>query len=351
MGKNVSLSTIAEAVGLSKMTVSLALRGHPRIPRATQERIVRVAEELGYRPNPEVAQFMSAIRRSTADERGFPIAYITWGSKRGEWRKSPTENAYWDGAAVRAESYGYHLEEHWIEQPHMTPRRLSDILWNRGIKGVVVPPMIRTLTGDARERTLELDWSRFVAVTISDMLTSPQLHRVTHDHYASMLVAMDRLLERGYRRIGLCLTEHMDLTVNQRWQAGYRVYRANHPLERIEPLILPDLSADAIEEWINQNQLDAIVSAERRMPRFLTEIGLELWKDIGYADLDLYPQDPAFTPISGIIQNSKIMGAAAIDLVTSGLQRNQMGVPDVPFVLQVEGEWRDRQSTPGFAAS
>ena len=39
------------------------------------------------------------------------------------------------------------------------------------------------------------------------------------------------------------------------------------PFERIEPLILPDLDTASIRKWIKANKLDAIVSAERRMPR------------------------------------------------------------------------------------
>ncbi|NDV62802.1 LacI family transcriptional regulator [Puniceicoccales bacterium CK1056] len=346
MPKRISLQQIADKVGVSKMTVSLALREHPRIPRATQERVKKVAGELGYKPNPEVAQLMSAIRKDTSDDQGLPLAYVTTGENRSFWRNSPTELAYWDGASARAKTYGYYLEEHWMDEPRMTERRLSDILWNRGVKGIIVPPMVRTLTGKIRHVKLAFNWQKFAAVTIGDMLTSPELNRVIHDHYASILTAMDKLIELGYRRIGLCLTEHMDLTVNQRWQAGYRVYRANHPIERIEPLIVRDLSASAIQEWIDNNQLDAIIGAELRMPRFFQEMGLQMGKDLAYADLDLDIDNPSHRHISGIVQNSGMLGMAAVDLVVSSLNRNQLGAPEVPFVMQVEGTWKLGPSTP-----
>ncbi len=346
MKKRISLQMIADKVGLSKMTVSLALREHPRIPLATQRRIRKVATELGYKPNPEVAQLMSAIRRETSDEQGLPLAYVTTGP-RGHWRTSPTEQAYWDGASERAKTYGYYLEEHWMDEPRMSERRLSDILWNRGVKGIIIPPMIRTLNEKTRSVKLEFNWQKFAAVTIGDMLTSPQLTRVIHDHYSSILLAMDRFIELGYRRIGLCLTEHMDLTVNQRWQAGYRVYRANHPIERIEPLILPDLSAGPILEWIEKNRLDAVIGAELRMPRFFKEMGLRMGKDVAYADLDLDEAVEAFEKVSGIVQNSTLLGKAAVDLVVSSLNRNQLGIPEVPYVMQVEGTWKASASTPG----
>lgn len=346
MGKRVSLQKIADLVGVSKMTVSLALRDHPRISAGTQAKIKEVARELGYQPNPEVAQFMAAIRRDKSVEGGLPLAYITSGRKRGAWKESPTELAYWEGACERAQSYGYYLEEHWLDEPRMSERRMSDILWHRGVKGIIIPPMIRTLTGQMPGLKLNFKWDKFASVVIGDMLLSPLLNRVLHDHYVSILIVLEKLSQLGYRRIGLCLTEHMDLTVHQRWQAGYRVYRANHPIERIEPLIIPDLSARAVAGWIAENRLDAIVSAERRMPRFFEEMGLMMGKDLAYADLDLDTTDPAYSEVGGIVQNSAMLGMAAVDLAVSSLNRNQLGLPDIPFVMQVEGTWVEKQSTP-----
>ncbi len=342
-----SLQSIATAVGVTKMTVSLALRDHPRIPLATRTRIKKEAAAQGYKPNPEISRFLSAIRKTKPGDNGLPLACITTGPAPEIWRQqSPTENAYWIGAQARAKVYGYYVEEFWLEEPRMSARRLSDILWNRGISGVIIPPVLRVFSETNREVRLDLKWERFCAVTIGDPLTSPELNRVVHDHYTSIVTAMTRLMALGYRRIGLCLPEHMDLTVNQRWQAGYRVFRANHPLERIDPLIRPHLTADDLRAWIDANRIDAVLCAGHHMPRFFREAGIRIGVDVGYADLDLYPNDPEYRGISGIVQNSEMLGMAAVDMIVSGLQRNQAGVPEVPFVTQVRGSWVDGKSTP-----
>jgi len=346
MKKRVSLTDIATRLGVSKMTVSLALRKHPRISTATQQRVESVAKQMGYKPNPEVAKYMSAIRHDVSDDKGLPLAYITTGAEKGAWRNSHTELQYWEGAQARAKEYGYYLEEYWLDEPSMSEQRMSDILWHRGIKGVVLHPLSRTLSGEGKNRSLGMSWDQFATVTLSDTLEKPVFNRVLHDHYTSMLLAMDALIELGYRRIGLCLTEHMDLTVNQRWQAGYRVYRANHPIDRIEPLIVSDLNPKLISNWANKNKLEVIISAEDRMPDFFTSIGIQIGKDIGYVELDLNPRNKKHKQISGIVQNSTMMGSAAIDLVLSGIQRNEHGVPEIPLVLQVEGNWLDQGSTP-----
>src|SRR5215510_16513041 len=52
-----TLEDIARALNVSKMTVSRAINNHPEIRRETRERILRVAEEMNYRPN----QFARAL--------------------------------------------------------------------------------------------------------------------------------------------------------------------------------------------------------------------------------------------------------------------------------------------------
>jgi LacI family transcriptional regulator len=294
---------------------------------------------------------MSAICHNRSDEKGLPLAYLTTGMEKGAWRRSETELQYWKGASARAKEYGYYFEEYWFGEPGMTVSRMSNILWNRGISGVIVHPFFQTLSESSRDLGLQFNWDQFnwdqfIAVAISDMLRNPVLNRVVHDHYTSALMVMGKLIEQGYTRIGLCLTEHMDLTVNQRWQAAYRVYRANHPIQRIEPLILPDLSAEEIKKWAQKNKLDAIISAEMRMPDFFKKAGLIMGKDIAYADLDIDLDDARYKGISGIYQNSRMMGTGAVDLLIAGIQRNEPGIPEIPVVLQVEGSWHDRGSTP-----
>ena len=45
-----TLETIAKRCRVSKVTVSLALRGSPRISSAMRARVAEVATELGYTP-------------------------------------------------------------------------------------------------------------------------------------------------------------------------------------------------------------------------------------------------------------------------------------------------------------
>ncbi len=60
----VRLRDVAAAAGVSDATVSLALAGNPRISAATAQRVIAVANELGYRPNSAARALRTESTRS-----------------------------------------------------------------------------------------------------------------------------------------------------------------------------------------------------------------------------------------------------------------------------------------------
>ena len=62
----VSLRAISEKTGVTRMAVSLALRGKPGVSAATREKVAAAARELGYAPDPEVSKLMAHIRSRSA---------------------------------------------------------------------------------------------------------------------------------------------------------------------------------------------------------------------------------------------------------------------------------------------
>ena len=349
MSKKPSLQDIAEPLNVSKMTVSLALRNHPSIPQATRERVLAKAKELGYQRNQELSKYMTALRRSRAESSKLPIAYLTTGETPDTWKKSHTQVLYRQGAHEQAEAYGYYLDEFWIDEPGMTAERLSDILWNRGIHGVLVHPFNRKMERQPTSDSLRLDWDQFSTVVMSDTLMRPLLNRVIHDHYESMMMTMNHLVKLGYRRIGYCMSEQNDLVTNRRWQAAYRVYRNNAPvkgLAKIQPLIADDLNSDLLGQWLHKYKIDAFISAATNIHEMVQPLKLILGQDIAYADLDLDMHSQRHNGISGIDQNSLHFGHAAVDLVINGIMKNEHGIPPIPMAMQIEGTWCDRGSTP-----
>ena len=108
--KIVTLKEIAEAAGVSVMTVSRALRKQSNVSEETQTRIQHIATQLGYRPNPLVSALMSYRRSARPASSHSTLAYITNFPAREEWKKSPLFHDFFKGAKDGADRHGYQLE-------------------------------------------------------------------------------------------------------------------------------------------------------------------------------------------------------------------------------------------------
>ena len=86
----VTLQDIARRAGVSKMTVSLALRGHPHAAAATRDRLRRLAKEMGYRPNPLVVANMTLLRAGRRSAYAGTIAFVGFGEspERSAWSRN-----------------------------------------------------------------------------------------------------------------------------------------------------------------------------------------------------------------------------------------------------------------------
>src|SRR4051812_9322431 len=116
------MKTIAAEAGCSVMTVSLALRNHPRIPRDTQERIQGVASRLGYRSNPMVASLMTHIRSTRPVPYQANLAFFGFGAP-GHKEHPVTKSAH-EGACRRAEDLGFLVDSFNLDEPGMRYERL-----------------------------------------------------------------------------------------------------------------------------------------------------------------------------------------------------------------------------------
>ena len=70
--KNITISDVAEALGVSKTTVSRAISGKGRIGEATRQRILEYIEEHDYKPN--------VIAKGLAQSRTYNICVVMPGN-------------------------------------------------------------------------------------------------------------------------------------------------------------------------------------------------------------------------------------------------------------------------------
>ncbi|AHF91060.1 LacI family transcriptional regulator [Opitutaceae bacterium TAV5] len=336
------LKDVAAAAGVSAQAVSLALRNHTSIPPQTRTRIQKIATKLGYRPDPNISQLMERVRGKKPTATGTVLAYLTAHRERLAWKKIPTQRDYHDGAVRRARELGYHLEEFWLREPGMTEERLSRILRNRGIEGAIIAPL-----QDPGHLFRKFQWEHFSVVELGYSLLTPVLHRCCNQQFQSMMLLLRRLLEAGYRRMGLAMGPGQDERANHHWRAAWLATQS----------LLPDASTRdlpmffgaggawtraAFADWLRASRPDVVVTVDIDVQRWLSGLGLRTPADIGLANVDINETMPGVT---GINQNAPQVGASSVDFLLSQIRTGERGLPDIPRTLMVDGDFVQGETT------
>ncbi len=322
------MQNIADRAGVSRMTVSLALRNDPQLPEKTRKRIQELAQEMGYRPNPLVNALMSSIRERHGISSRVGIALIA----HDKCRAFHSIKRFLDGAQSRARQLGCRSDVFWVGDDSLHQQQLNRILKSRGVSGLVISPMFKP------GRTLDIEWERFATGAIGYSLASPSLHRAVNHQLHTIRLAMRCLHERGYQRIGLALEQISDERTDHNWSAGFlgHQYRCATCKPSIPMLLTDQLTEATFSEWFLTHRPDAIIAGHRVVRDWLANLKLQIPSEVAFALLN---RDPTYGDFAGIDQGPQLVGAAAVDLVIGQLLRNERGIPENPRVVLVEGTW------------
>ena len=332
----ITLADIARSAHVSVSTVSLALRESPLIPVQTRFRIQRTASRLGYVRDPHLAQLMGYLRQPSAAKHAGTLAYVTAFDPPNAWRSVPVWQRYYSGAKKRGGELGYNLEEFSIGRSRMLPKRLGRVLQTRGIRGVIVAPL------PEGTHHLELEWDRFCTVAIGLSLWEPRQHSVVHHHLASMVMALQKVRELGYRRIAMVLERNHDARVQHHWSAAFLAEQRRVGLPA--DLIFDQLDQPAeFVSWFRRCRPDVIVGDNLVAARMLDAAGHRIPYDCGFVVLNLSATDEGF---AGVNQLSESIGASAVSRLIGGLRQNQFGIPSLAETTLVPGIWVDAASLP-----
>ena len=333
----VTLKDIARRAGVSKMTVSLALRGHPHAAAGTRDRLRRLADEMGYRPNPLIVANMAQLRAGRRIAFAGTIAFAGIGERPARNLSLDTQNLrIFRGAQRRAEALGYRLEWFSHDDDAVDGRRLSDIIKARGILGVVLG------ANQLVEARRHLDWSRFALAAIGRTEIGQELHRTVGDYYRAVREACQRCRARGYRRIGLAITREHDLAHQNLHRSALLGAQSEWPrADHVPPLVAERWQPAPLLEWIDRHQPEVVIASHDDPVHWIRDAGLRIPDDIGL--IRPHVNDRALG-VSGFIFDDAELGAAAIDLVVEQLHHNERGVPGMVKRVLLPGRWFEGRS-------
>ncbi len=333
------MQTIASQVGVSKATVSRALRNLPGLSEPVRSRILDTARKLGYVKHPLISAMMSDVRFKKTSTFSPVVALLHC----MPWEKA--ENLHLnikllrDKAKEHASNLGYSVEEFYLNEPGMTPKRMLDIIKARGIRGIIFEHFFES---DVR---LEIDLSEFASVAIGFTLKSPNLHRVVVDQYNGLLLAIEKLKSLGYKRMGVVIPGLNETFTNFKREAALHVaHQATPQSDRVPMLIYSvDVDEKTLRNWLQDHEPDVILSIHNEIPTRIKALGFRIPEDIGFVHLGWHK---SYMDWAGIAPNWDQVGIAATNQVVDQLNRNEFGVPEKPLTTLIEGTWMDGPSIP-----
>jgi DNA-binding LacI/PurR family transcriptional regulator len=208
------MADLARLAGVHPATVSRALRGDRRITAEKRAQILRLAADLDYRVNPLVSALMTARRTRQTPALRVSLAFVTKVPAERVAKFARDFGAILEGARERAKLKGYHVEECNLATFPFSAQRTTEILRHRGIRGLIIAPL------HSVHDTLELAWQAFSVVAVGHSWRPAAVHRVAHDHFQGLQLALQACRAAGRRRIGLVLPRRVSEKVGRRWIAA-----------------------------------------------------------------------------------------------------------------------------------
>lgn len=339
----ITIREIARQANVSNSTVSRALRNHPAISKKTGELVHAIARQLGYKRNPLVATLTSQLRMSRITPYQATLGFLTAYPTRDGWRTDrPANLRYFNGARERASFFGYEIEEFWIKEPKLTAERTSKILLTRGLRGLLVAPM------PYPSGHLAIDWSLFASATIGFAMAVPHLHSARNHHYHAISLALRKLKNFKFSRIGLALMPQSHKYADELFRARYLDYLHTAVGEEVIPIFCENSRVEKFTEkdfqcWFMKYRPQAIICMGDDIHHWLANMQVAVPEEVALVDLCIHDRSRSW---SGVDMREEEVAAAAVDLVVHHLHYNDPGVPRVPKSVLIEGQWIEGNTLP-----
>lgn len=325
------------------MTVSMALRNHPKISEATRLMIIEKAEELRYRPDPALSALHVYRHSNQADRIHSSIAWLNTWSDPDSLFSYKEFREYIRGAKDHAESLGYSLEEFRLKD--MSLQRFDSILKARNIKGVLIAP------GSQNGTTFsQIDWSDYAVVKFGKTESHLTADTVCSAQTANTYMAFNKIKKLGYKRIGFIgsIKRRKDYISGYRWgqstsEEDYRIppLGIDRYIDQLDEFT-DDRFKDELNAWLQSYAPDAILTDAAKLPSLLESLGYRIPQDVALATTSIHD-----TPIdSGINQRPYDIGVAAARMLTYQIIENTVGSPEHPMEMLIRGLWVDGSMMP-----
>ena len=341
MGK-VTIQSIARDLGLSRNTVSMALKGNELVTPRTRERILQYAQQVGF--------IQGRVPEEEIPEREAVLHQVMI-------LRKPDVAVYWDkvinGISEEASRNHCQTQVAVVTQADEDGQRLP-IGLNEGIEAVFcVKMMNQDYIGLIRKKGIRV----FLLDDYMDSNAEQMGDIIMTESFQPMAVLTKHLLDRGMRRIGF-LNESSRLyeTMHDRFE-GFLHGMRQGGAEIVPELVMPDADLEnsefynqdnferIAEKYQRQEPPEAVVCGNDEIAKYLTQAfrkkGVRVPEDVAVTGFDNDEEgmlDPFFTTVN---VDAKWLGRRMVQCFLWRLEH-----PDAPYEkIEVSGQVIFRRSS------
>lgn len=359
----ITLKDIANRLGVSKATISLALRGSREIGEETRKKIIKTAKEMGYRPDPTLAKiaasrwkphiaseqiplaFVASLHPDhekliPEDAKKHPLPYLKDSEHQEEWVIYLSGHAHFKGAIQRADELGYSMSYH-LYKPGDNIRSLSNALYHRGVQGIIFSPIFD------RDFIKHFQWKRFACVSVADHYYLPPTDFVVPKLSSHIHVVFSHLYRKGYSRPGLVLYHEKIQHLNNHILRGVFLSLCESVgiLNNIPaPYYVEHSKLENIKPWLDKEMPDVIIGFSDFIYDLLANFGYKMPQDYSFVSLGV--KKPKEKLIAGVIDADFMMGRTGVDILDHKLRHGIFGPTERRTFTTIQTDWCEGKSLP-----
>jgi LacI family transcriptional regulator len=322
----ININELAKQLNLSKSTVSKALRDSYEISQETKRKVLELAQQLQYIPNP----YASSLRRKKSNTIGVVIPEVA---------DSFFSNAI-KGIETVAREKGYHVLVYLTYESFEREKAILKDFASGRVDGVLIS--ISSETPD----TTHLDGmiGRKIPLVFFDrVLEGMNTVKIVTNDFESSYSATNHLIEKGCRKIiYLSISKH--LNINSKRMEGYKKALLDHNLKYSDQNVI-ECSNDNGRNYIllkkflsRKNHPDGIIASVEKLttPVYLACKDLQLSipknvKVISFSNLEtaliLNP------PLTTVRQPAFEMGKTAATILFKAIEKKNFQLTDENIVI------------------
>ena len=249
--ESVNIKKLAKILNISISTVSKALRDSHDISRETKDKVIALANELNYQPNPHA----SSLRKAKSKTIAVIIPEIA--------------NNYFslaiNGIESIAQEKGYHVLIYLSHESYLKEVALVRLLHGGRVDGILIS---LASTTSEYSHLKEVQQKGLPLIFFDRVCENFDTASITTDDYESALNATNHLIDQGCKKIAHLMISK-NLSIGNKRLAGYLKALEIHQLPVDETMIIPctneeQTDFELIKNLLIQKKPDGIFAAVER---------------------------------------------------------------------------------------